>query len=395
MPSKQKTSTKPSSKQKRESKKNASEKVAATANKSAEEIVILSKEDERYRDKLETSKELNAAKKKTNMKDVAVVAKEEGKKRQQKSGDFLTLEADADAEEGKKKKMKKDKKPRVIYVGSVPHGFYEDQMRDYFGQFGEVLRVKVSRNKKTGKSKHYAFVEFKHAEVASIVAESMDNYLLANHVLKVKLMKPEDVHPETFKGVTKGGFKIVPWNKRAAEQHNKKRDETGEKKRMKKLVKSEKKRREKIKAMGIEYDFDGYEKQMKELKISSTNNNNNNKSAPAKTTTMTEKEKEKVTKKKPATTKKTTTEKKVEAPAAVEKKTPAKKKKAEVVVVEKTPAATTKKTNVTVETIESEKKKDSKITPRTARRNRVENRGAKREADVEAPKGTATKRTKK
>ena len=44
-------------------------------------------------------------------------------------------------------------------------------------------------------------MEFKHAEVAAIVAESMDNYLLGNHVLKVKLMRPEDVHPEMFKGV--------------------------------------------------------------------------------------------------------------------------------------------------------------------------------------------------
>ena len=41
-------------------------------------------------------------------------------------------------------------------------------------------------------------MEFKHAEVAAIVAESMDNYLLGTHVLKVKLMRPEDVHPEAF-----------------------------------------------------------------------------------------------------------------------------------------------------------------------------------------------------
>jgi len=47
----------------------------------------------------------------------------------------------------------------------LPHGFYEDQMRAYFGQFGEVTRLRLSRNKKTGKSKHYAYVEFKHPEV--------------------------------------------------------------------------------------------------------------------------------------------------------------------------------------------------------------------------------------
>lgn len=36
----------------------------------------------------------------------------------------------------------------VIYLGRIPHGFYEDQMRDYFSQFGEITRLRLSRNKK-------------------------------------------------------------------------------------------------------------------------------------------------------------------------------------------------------------------------------------------------------
>lgn len=39
----------------------------------------------------------------------------------------------------------------VIYVGHIPHGFYEDELRKYFSQFGEVTRVRVSRSRKTGK----------------------------------------------------------------------------------------------------------------------------------------------------------------------------------------------------------------------------------------------------
>ena len=46
----------------------------------------------------------------------------------------------------------KDDRPRVLYIGHVPHGFYEDQMRAYFGQFGDVTRLRLSRNKKTGRS---------------------------------------------------------------------------------------------------------------------------------------------------------------------------------------------------------------------------------------------------
>lgn len=130
-------------------------------------------------------------------------------------------------------------------------------MREYFSQFGDVTRVKVSRNKKSGASKHYAFVEFKHGEVASIVAESMNNYLLANQVLKVELIAPEKVHEKTFEGAGRA-FKVVPWQRRAAATHNKERDDVGKAKRNKGLVKAENKRREKIAAAGIDYDFPGY-----------------------------------------------------------------------------------------------------------------------------------------
>ena len=61
-------------------------------------------------------------------------------------------------------KDKKDTRAKVVFISKVPHGFFEDQMRSYFGQFGEVTRLRLSRNKKTGKSKHYAYVEFKHPE---------------------------------------------------------------------------------------------------------------------------------------------------------------------------------------------------------------------------------------
>lgn len=77
-------------------------------------------------------------------------------------------------------------KPGVIYLGRIPHGFYEEQMKAYFGQFGTVSRLRLSRNKKTGASKHYAFIEFAEEEVAKIVAETMDNYLLYGHILKCK-----------------------------------------------------------------------------------------------------------------------------------------------------------------------------------------------------------------
>jgi len=123
------------------------------------------------------------------------------------------------AEKAKKalKKSKKtvseeSEKPGVVYVGRLPHGFYEHEMREYFGQFGTITQLRMSRNKKTGSSRHYAFIEFESADVAEIVAKTMDNYLLFSHILKVKLLVDGQAHENMFVGANKR-FKKVPWNK--------------------------------------------------------------------------------------------------------------------------------------------------------------------------------------
>lgn len=102
--------------------------------------------------------------------------------------------------------------PGVVYLGRVPHGFYEHEMRSYFSQFGPINRLRLSRNKKTGASKHYAFVEFAEASTAEIVSKTMDNYLLFGHVLKCRVIPKDQVHEDLFKGANRR-YKHVPSNK--------------------------------------------------------------------------------------------------------------------------------------------------------------------------------------
>ena len=46
----------------------------------------------------------------------------------------------------------------------------------------------MSRNKKTGKAKHYAFLEFQYPEVAATAAEAMNDYMLFTQKLVVKMV---------------------------------------------------------------------------------------------------------------------------------------------------------------------------------------------------------------
>ncbi|KAF2771328.1 hypothetical protein EJ03DRAFT_325762 [Teratosphaeria nubilosa] len=93
-----------------------------------------------------------------------------------------------------------ERTPGVVYVGSIPHGFYEHQMKAYFSQFGDITHLRLARNRKTGKSQHYAFVEFASKAVAEIVAKTMDKYLLFNHILQVRTVPQEQISENMWKG---------------------------------------------------------------------------------------------------------------------------------------------------------------------------------------------------
>ncbi|KAI0279761.1 hypothetical protein BGY98DRAFT_933059 [Russula aff. rugulosa BPL654] len=69
----------------------------------------------------------------------------------------------------------------------------------FFSQFGEISRLRLSRNKRTGKLKHYGFIKFVSPPVAQIVAETMDNHLLMGHILTCKVIPKDDVHPELWR----------------------------------------------------------------------------------------------------------------------------------------------------------------------------------------------------
>jgi nucleolar protein 15 len=130
-------------------------------------------------------------------------------------------------------------------------------MKSYFSQFGEVTRLRLSRNKKTGRSKHYAFLEFANDSVAEIVADTMNNYLLFGHILKCRVMK--DLTAEQIERLFKGAnkrFKVIPRAKLAKRDNDKPKTEE----QWNKLVVREDERREKkkqqLKDLGIDYDFE-------------------------------------------------------------------------------------------------------------------------------------------
>jgi len=149
----------------------------------------------------------------------------------------------------------------VIYLGHLPYGFFEKQMRMFFEQFGVVTRIKLSRNKKTGKPKHYAFVEFLDPIVAKIVTDTMHGYIMFSRVLVCKEIPPDQVHPKMFVGANR---RFIPKDTKTnhAKQVNKERTVSETAKRVKRLLERENQKRGKLQKLGITYDFPGYKNEI-------------------------------------------------------------------------------------------------------------------------------------
>ncbi|KAI9503760.1 hypothetical protein BX070DRAFT_178768, partial [Coemansia spiralis] len=152
------------------------------------------------------------------------------------------------------KAKKNTENPGVVYIGRIPHGFYETEMLGYFKQFGRIKRLRLSRNPKTGRSRHFGFIEFASSEVAKIVADTMDNYLMFERLLKCKVVPHDKVHPRLF--ASRGAQAPADFSLRKYQAaHDRQRTQKEVSTQINRLVSKEKKRRAKLAAAGIDYDF--------------------------------------------------------------------------------------------------------------------------------------------
>lgn len=144
----------------------------------------------------------------------------------------------------------------VVYIGHLPHGFYENQLRAYLAQYGEVLGVKVARSRKTARAKGYAFVQFRYPEVAQIVAETIDGYMLMGKVLVANVLNPGHKNPFVF--ATSKEFKFINWKRLFMKEKNRTKTPEELKKEVEGLIKNDVARKEKLKSLGIEYSYPGF-----------------------------------------------------------------------------------------------------------------------------------------
>ncbi|AQZ10304.1 RNA15 (YGL044C) [Zygosaccharomyces parabailii] len=73
---------------------------------------------------------------------------------------------------------------RVVYLGSIPYDQTEEQILDLCSNVGPITNLKMMFDPQTGKSKGYAFVEYKDLESSASAVRNLNGYQFGSRLLK-------------------------------------------------------------------------------------------------------------------------------------------------------------------------------------------------------------------
>ena len=145
-----------------------------------------------------------------------------------------------------------------MYIGHLPSEFDERELKNFLQQFGNVVNIRISRSVQTGNARGYAFVRWEDAETARVVADTLQGYFVGQRRLVCHAV------PNPHKSMFYNTDKVIQRRQLKRKVAEKERERAlGNAVKIKeitaRLVQRERKKRAKLAALGIDYDFPGYE----------------------------------------------------------------------------------------------------------------------------------------
>jgi RNA recognition motif-containing protein len=93
-----------------------------------------------------------------------------------------------------------------IYVSNLSFNVQDEDLREFFIEYGEVTSAKVITDKFTGKSRGFGFVEMPDDEAAKKAIAELDQASVENRTIRVMEAKPKEDKPARTGGGG-GGFR--------------------------------------------------------------------------------------------------------------------------------------------------------------------------------------------
>lgn len=95
-----------------------------------------------------------------------------------------------------------------IYVGNLSYNCTEDELRQAFGQFGQVSSVNLIMDRETGRPRGFAFVEMPDGDEANTAIQQLNLKEIAGRSITVNEARPRTDRPRRGGG---GGGRRRGW----------------------------------------------------------------------------------------------------------------------------------------------------------------------------------------
>jgi len=79
-----------------------------------------------------------------------------------------------------------------LYVSNLGYHVQEEELRNLFTKFGEVISAKIIMNRETGKPRGFAFVEMKSSDEATNAMNSLNNKEIEGRALSISVARKRE-----------------------------------------------------------------------------------------------------------------------------------------------------------------------------------------------------------
>jgi cold-inducible RNA-binding protein len=82
-----------------------------------------------------------------------------------------------------------------VFVGGLPFSTTDDELRDAFAAHGKVASANVVRDRESGRSKGFGFVEFENDEEGKAAEKALNGSELGGRTISVAEARPKEDRP--------------------------------------------------------------------------------------------------------------------------------------------------------------------------------------------------------
>jgi RNA recognition motif-containing protein len=97
---------------------------------------------------------------------------------------------------------------KKLYVGNLNFNCADEELHNLFAQFGSVVSARVIKDRDTGRSKGFGFVEMEEADAMNAI-QNLNGYSHAGRAISVNEARPQESRPPRYEGggrSNRGGF---------------------------------------------------------------------------------------------------------------------------------------------------------------------------------------------